>query len=94
MPDAVTGAPALHARLIARAAWRGIGELYNSDGLTHSAAIAYYSLLSLFPFFLLVLSIVGSVTANPEERDEVEDLGLAQVERHDQRVLGTGVARG
>lgn len=71
MVGAVAAGPAVHARLIARAAWRGVGELYNSDGLTHAAAIAYYALLSLFPFFLLVLSMLGSVTADPAERDEV-----------------------
>jgi membrane protein len=53
------------------AAWRGVGELYNSDGLTHAASIAYYALLSLFPFLLLVLSILGSVTADPASRDAV-----------------------
>ena len=58
-------------RLIALAAWRGIGELYNSEGLTHAASIAYYALLSLFPFLLLVLSIVGMVTADTGDRDAV-----------------------
>ncbi len=58
-------------RLIGLAAWRGVGELYNSDGLTHAASIAYYALLSLFPFLLLVLSIVGMVTADEADRDTV-----------------------
>jgi membrane protein len=58
-------------RLIALAAWRGVGELYNSEGLTHAASIAYYALLSLFPFLLLMLSILGSVTADPADRDAV-----------------------
>lgn len=57
-------------RLILRAAGRGVSELYNSDGLTHAAAIAYYALLSLFPCFLLIFSVLGSITANPAERDE------------------------
>ena len=74
---AALGAPALAARaigglrLIGLAAWRGVGELYNSDGLTHAAAIAYYTLLSLFPFLLLLLSIVGMVTADIGDRDIV-----------------------
>jgi uncharacterized BrkB/YihY/UPF0761 family membrane protein len=51
-------------RLMSLAAWRGIGELYNSDGLTHAASIAYYALLSLFPFLLLVLSVLGSLTGS------------------------------
>jgi membrane protein len=59
------------ARLIGLAAWRGVGELYNSDGLTHAASIAYYALLSLFPFLLLVFSIVGMVTADEADRDAV-----------------------
>lgn len=59
------------ARLIGLAAWRGVGELYNSDGLTHAASIAYYALLSLFPFLLLVFSIVGMITADEADRDAV-----------------------
>lgn len=58
-------------RLIGLAAWRGIGELYNSDSLTHAGSIAYYALLSLFPFLLLLLSIVGAVTADTAVRDAV-----------------------
>jgi membrane protein len=58
-------------RLIALAAWRGIGELYSSEGLTHAASIAYYALLSLFPFLLLVFSILGMVTADDADRDAV-----------------------
>jgi membrane protein len=60
-----------HLRLIARSAWRGVGELYDSDGLTHAASIAYYALLSLFPFLLLTLSVLGSVTADATARDRV-----------------------
>lgn len=58
-------------RLIALAAWRGVGELYNSDGLTHAASVAYYALLSLFPFLMLVLSVLGMVTADTADRDAV-----------------------
>jgi membrane protein len=58
-------------RLIGLAAWRGVGELYNSDALTHAASIAYYALLSLFPFLLLLLSVVGMVTADDADRDAV-----------------------
>jgi membrane protein len=50
------------------AAWRGFLELINSNDLTHSAAIAYYALLSLFPFLLLVISLLGSVTADEASR--------------------------
>jgi membrane protein len=60
-----------HVRLIGLATWRGVGELYNSDGLTHAASVAYYTLISLFPISLLALAIVGEVTANAAERDAV-----------------------
>ena len=49
-------------RLTALAIWRGVTGVYNSDDLTFASSIAYYSLLSLFPFFLLALSIVALVT--------------------------------
>ena len=58
-------------RLVARAAWRGVGELYGSEGLTHAASIAFYALLSIFPFFLLLFSVIGSLTADPAARDAV-----------------------
>ena len=63
--------PAGRVRLITLAAWRGVTELYDSEGLTHAASIAYYALLSLFPFVLLALSILGKMTANAGERDVV-----------------------
>ena len=63
--------PAGHLRVVGLAAWRGIGELYNSDGLTHAAAIAYYALLSLFPLILLGLSVLGEMTADSADRDAV-----------------------
>lgn len=53
-------------RLTGLAAWRGLVELVNSNDLTHSAAIAYYSLLSLFPFLLLVISILDSIASATE----------------------------
>ncbi len=45
-----------------RAAWRGLIEFYNSDNLTFASSIAYYSLLSMFPFLMLVLAVLGRVT--------------------------------
>jgi membrane protein len=50
------------------AAWRALVELVNSNDLTHAAAIAYYALLSLFPFLLLVISLLGSIAADEEDR--------------------------
>ena len=50
------------------AAWRGVVELVNGNDLTHAASIAYYALLSFFPFLLLVFSLLGSITDNQEDR--------------------------
>ena len=50
------------------AAWRGLIRLINGNDLTHAASIAYYALLSLFPFLLLCISILGSVTADAADR--------------------------
>ncbi len=58
-------------RLIGLATWRGVGELYRSEGLTHAASVAYYALISLFPFLLLALAILGQLTADAAERDAV-----------------------
>ncbi|HET9194969.1 MAG TPA: YihY/virulence factor BrkB family protein [Vicinamibacterales bacterium] len=55
-------------RLSGVAAWRGVVEMVNSNDLTHAASIAYYALLSFFPFLLLVFSLLGSITDNPEDR--------------------------
>jgi membrane protein len=51
--------------------WRGITGIYNGNDLTFASSIAYYSLLSLFPFFLLAFSILASVTDNDAERAAV-----------------------
>jgi membrane protein len=58
-------------RLTALAIWRGITGVYNSDDLTFAGSIAYYSLLSLFPFFLLLLSVIAAVTSSDTDRQEV-----------------------
>lgn len=63
--------PAGQLRLIGLAAWRGVGELYDSEGLTHAASIGYYALLSLFPLMLLALSILGEMTTDTADRDAV-----------------------
>ena len=56
-------------RLMAQAIWRGLTGVYNSDDLTFASSIAYYALLSLFPFFLLALSLVALVTDSQSDRD-------------------------
>jgi membrane protein len=63
-------------RLTALAIWRGLVGIYNSNDLTFASSIAYYALLSLFPFFLLLFSILGSVTANESDRAAILDFIL------------------
>lgn len=58
-------------RLAGLAAWRGFLSFYGSDNLTYAASIAYYGLLSLFPFSMLALAILGSVTADEPSRNAV-----------------------
>ena len=63
-------------RLTLLAIWRGVVGVYNSNDLTFASSIAYYALLSLFPFFLLILSILGSVTSDPNDRAAILDFVL------------------
>ena len=58
-------------RLTGLSAWRGLVSFYRSDNLTYAASIAYYALLSLFPFFLLAFVMLGRVTADEHDRGEV-----------------------
>ncbi len=62
--------------LIARATYHGFIGMYNSDNLTYASSIAYYGLMSLFPALLLLLSLLGRVTASEEERKAVLDFVL------------------
>jgi membrane protein len=63
-------------RLTLLAIWRGVVGIYNSNDLTFASSIAYYTLLSLFPFFLLVFSILGSVTSDPGDRASILEFVL------------------
>jgi membrane protein len=63
-------------RLTFLAIWRGVVGVANSNDLTFASSIAYYALLSLFPFFLLAFSILGSVTSNPTDRAAILDFVL------------------
>ena len=63
--------PAGRIRLVLLACWRGVNELYDSEGLTHAASIAYYALLSLFPILLLALFILNEMTSDAGQRDTV-----------------------
>lgn len=59
------------ARLTVHSFWRGLVGFYNSDNLTYAASIAYYALLSLFPFFLLAFALLGKATADEHDRAAV-----------------------
>jgi membrane protein len=59
------------ASLTGLAAWRGLKGFYSSDNLTYAASIAYYSLLSLFPLFLLAFATLGRITADDDNRNAV-----------------------
>jgi membrane protein len=63
-------------RLTLLAIWRGVVGVYNSDDLTFAASIAYYTLLSLFPFFLLAFSILGNVSSDPADRGKILEFVL------------------
>ncbi len=103
--------PALAARtrtilvLTGHSLWRGVVGIANSDDLTHAASIAYYALLSLFPFMLLVLSVIGQITADEESRSKMLDFVLryfptrfdfvtSQIDMFRQTRLRIGVAGG
>jgi membrane protein len=84
----VTGRPHTAARirgeirLTGLAIWRGVVGIYHSNDLTFASSIAYYALLSLFPFFLLAFSILGSVTVNVSDRAEILAFVLRYFPRH------------
>lgn len=63
-------------QLTAQSFWRGFLGFYHSDNLTYAASIAYYALLSLFPFFLLALAVLGRVTADADDRAAVLEFVL------------------
>ena len=56
---------------IGLAAWRALVRFLNSDNLTYASSISFYALLSLFPTFLLLFSILGSATADESSRLQV-----------------------
>jgi membrane protein len=58
-------------RLTGLSFWRGFLGFVDSDDLTYAASIAYYALMSLFPFFLLACAVLGRATADVESRAAV-----------------------
>jgi YihY family inner membrane protein len=73
---------------IGRALWRGLVDFYRSNDLTHASSIAYYALLSLFPFLLIVLSLLGAATASDADRAAVLDFVLRYFPRQFDFVTG------
>jgi membrane protein len=63
-------------RLTGLSFWRGLEAFYSSDNLTYAASIAYYALLSLFPFFLLAFAMLGRATADVADRNAVLEFVL------------------
>ena len=64
------------ARLTLLSAWQGLVGFYQSDNLTYAASIAYYTLLSLFPLFMLALALLGRMTADEANRNAVLEFVL------------------
>jgi membrane protein len=48
--------------------WLAVLGFHRSDNLTYAASIAYYALLSMFPFAMLAFAILGSITADEHDR--------------------------
>jgi len=59
------------ARLTGVSAWRAVLSFYQDDNLTYAASIAYYALVSLFPFFMLAFGLLGRATADESSRTSV-----------------------
>lgn len=60
-------------RVAAGAAWRAADRFLNGHDLTYASSIAYFSLLSLFPFLLLLSSFVGAAVVDEADRLAVVD---------------------
>ena len=68
-------------RLGWRAAGRGVVEFYRSENLTFASSIAYYALLSIFPFLLLVLTLLSRLAIGQEGKGVVSVLNSALPEQ-------------
>jgi len=91
------------ARLTGESFWRGFLGFYNSDNLTYAASIAYYALLSLFPFFMLAFALLGRAAGDPRDRTAVLEFVLQyfpsqfdfitrQLDSFGTNAIGVGVA--
>ncbi len=65
----------VHASTVLPDAWqaarRSALRFYNSNDLTYASSIAFFALLSLFPCLMLLLSLLGTATANDVDRTRV-----------------------
>lgn len=59
------------AHVCLQSAWRGLARFYNNDDLTYASSVAFFALLSFFPFLLLALSVLGKATADEADRAAV-----------------------
>ncbi len=62
--------------LFVAAGRRAVIRLFESEDLTYASSIAYYALISLFPFLLFAVSVVRRFTDSIAERAAVGDLVL------------------
>jgi membrane protein len=58
------------------AAWRAALRFAASDNLTYASSISFFSLLSMFPFFMLAFSVLGMMTTDEASRLSVFDFVL------------------
>lgn len=70
-PRNITSNFVLRAKRTLRAAEVAAIKLYKGNHLTYASSIAYYALLSFFPFVLLVFSLIGSAIADEGDRRAV-----------------------
>jgi membrane protein len=88
-------------RLGVRAAGRGVVEFYNSSNLTFASSIAYYALLSFFPFVLLLLTLLGRLAIGMNNETLVQmvmralpshfDFVINQIEELSKAPTGRGI---
>lgn len=81
-------AAATFPRATALAAWRAALRFAESDNLTYASSISFFSLLSLLPFFLLIFSLLGALTADEASRLAVFDFVLRYFPRQFEFITG------
>ena len=77
MGTPASGAPGWAAdrlRRVTEAARQAFRRLFQSEDFTYASCIAYYSLISLFPFMMLAVSFLGRLTDSDTRREEIAAL--------------------